>query len=191
MPLGACLIFACRIVIVDSTRAGKPLPDALSKTVPLWCAVINEAIMRSQKPNLNTEWEIHGKLHTPPVCVGSSEHEQMSRLIPGLAETLTKSSFVLPYLSKPLRPFWVTTRSAAHCLPSDCLPVVCVSASKQVEEGIERRNNNYTYVQGAADDHESWSNVRILGRGSHDRLNFSTGSQSNDVLGTPTGYPTM
>ena len=150
------------MVIVDSTRAGKPLPDALSKTVPLWCAVINEAIIRSQKPNLDTGWEIHGKLNTPPACVSSSEHEQISRLVPGLAETLIESSFDLTYLSKPLRPFWVTTRSAAHSLPSDCLPVVCASASKQVEEGMERRSNNYTYVQGAADDHESWSNVRIM-----------------------------
>ncbi|THG99141.1 hypothetical protein EW026_g3137 [Hermanssonia centrifuga] len=31
-------------IIVDSTRAGKRIPDALSKTVPIWCAVINRAI---------------------------------------------------------------------------------------------------------------------------------------------------
>jgi tRNA A64-2'-O-ribosylphosphate transferase len=180
------------MVIVDSTRAGKPLPDALSKTVPLWCAVVNEAVMLSQKPKLDAEWEMHGKLNTHPACVSSSEHEQMSLLIPGLAETLINSSFDLPYLSKPLRPFWVTTRSAAHIsLPSDCLPVVCASASKQVEEGIERRSNNYTYVQGAADDHESWSNVRIMGRAFCGDLKISAGSHSNNVLGTSPGSPTM
>jgi tRNA A64-2'-O-ribosylphosphate transferase len=30
-----------RAVLVDSTRRGKRMPDALSKTVPIWCAVMN------------------------------------------------------------------------------------------------------------------------------------------------------
>lgn len=34
------------VVVVDSTRGGKRLPDALSKTVPLWCAVLNTALAR-------------------------------------------------------------------------------------------------------------------------------------------------
>ena len=34
------------MVLVDSTRGGKRLPDALSKTVPLWCAVLNTALLR-------------------------------------------------------------------------------------------------------------------------------------------------
>ncbi|KAG0263492.1 hypothetical protein DFQ27_001744 [Actinomortierella ambigua] len=33
-------------VIVDSTRKGKRVPDALSKTVPIWCATINTAVQR-------------------------------------------------------------------------------------------------------------------------------------------------
>ena len=31
-------------MIVDSTRRGKRFPDALTKTVPIWCAVINRAV---------------------------------------------------------------------------------------------------------------------------------------------------
>jgi tRNA A64-2'-O-ribosylphosphate transferase len=103
----------------------------------------------------------------------------MARLVPDLAETLINSSFNLTHLDKPLRPFWVTTRSAPHSLPSDCLPVVCVSASKQVADGMERRNNNYTYIQGAADDHESWSNVSVMGRGSRGGLSFLQGLTSD------------
>ena len=30
-----------KLILVDSTRAGKRLPDALSKTVPIWGAVVN------------------------------------------------------------------------------------------------------------------------------------------------------
>jgi tRNA A64-2'-O-ribosylphosphate transferase len=36
-----------RAILVDSTRRGKRMPDALSKTVPIWCAVINRFV--SQK----------------------------------------------------------------------------------------------------------------------------------------------
>lgn len=39
-------------------------------------------------------------------------------------------------------------------------PIICVSASKITEEGIERRREGYNYVQGAGDDHEFWSLVR-------------------------------
>jgi tRNA A64-2'-O-ribosylphosphate transferase len=42
----------------------------------------------------------------------------------------------------------------------DFFPVICVSASKLVEDagGVERRLG-YTYVQGSGDDHELWSGV--------------------------------
>jgi hypothetical protein len=32
------------VLVVDSTRGGKRIPDALSKTVPLWAAVLNRAV---------------------------------------------------------------------------------------------------------------------------------------------------
>ncbi|KAI8606262.1 tRNA A64-2'-O-ribosylphosphate transferase [Dissophora ornata] len=31
-------------IVVDSTRKGKRVPDALSKTIPIWCATINNAV---------------------------------------------------------------------------------------------------------------------------------------------------
>lgn len=38
----------CRLtgrgILVDSTRRGKRMPDALSKTVPIWCGVINRFV---------------------------------------------------------------------------------------------------------------------------------------------------
>src|SRR5712672_3278511 len=40
-----CVFCSSRLILVDSTRAGKRIPDALSKTVPIWCAVINRAIL--------------------------------------------------------------------------------------------------------------------------------------------------
>ena len=38
-------------------------------------------------------------------------------------------------------------------------PIVCVSASKQVGEGVERRSHGFSYVQGSGDDHELWGMV--------------------------------
>ena len=40
------------------------------------------------------------------------------------------------------------------------LPIVCVSASKHIEEGVERRSAGFAYVQGSGDDHELWGEVR-------------------------------
>lgn len=37
------------VLVVDSTRGGKRLPDALSKTVPIWCAVLNAALARHRQ----------------------------------------------------------------------------------------------------------------------------------------------
>jgi len=36
------------------------------------------------------------------------------------------------------------------------IPLICLSASKQIREGLERRRSGFTYVQGSGDDHELW-----------------------------------
>lgn len=75
------------------------------------------------------------------------------------------SSYDLPDLRLPLRPFWITPSTSSYPqLPPLCertfSPVVCISASKQIAEGLERRSNGYAYVQGSGDDHELWGEVR-------------------------------
>ncbi|KAF9206886.1 hypothetical protein BGZ49_001611 [Haplosporangium sp. Z 27] len=40
-----------KCIIVDSTRKGKRVPDALSKTIPIWCATINNAIRKCALEN--------------------------------------------------------------------------------------------------------------------------------------------
>ncbi|CAG8661712.1 7719_t:CDS:2 [Acaulospora colombiana] len=140
---------------------GKSMPDALSKTVPLWCAVIN-ACLSSQGGLSDQEWEKNGRLFIPPKTVSDSEKDQMEKLIPKLAKTLSESSFVLPSIDKPLKPFWITPQSAIPSFDQSIgfFPMICISASRQVADGLQRRTNYYTYVQGSGDDHESWSMVR-------------------------------
>ena len=63
---------------MDSTRRGKSMPDALAKTVPIWCAVMNRLLFEDDK--------IARRLFTPENVVGKSEHEQISLKIEGFVQ---------------------------------------------------------------------------------------------------------
>ncbi|GAA5981442.1 hypothetical protein JCM10908_004110 [Rhodotorula pacifica] len=159
------------LIIVDSTRRGKRFPDALSKTVPIWCAVLTRARMLLLPPSEENSsvplkvWQEQAKLCTSPQAVGRSEHAQIEVKIDEWARQLASSAYdlsALRALDRPLRPFFVSPSST---LPqnratdfTDCYPVVCASASKLAAEadGLERAQG-FTYVQGSGDDHEAWS----------------------------------
>jgi tRNA A64-2'-O-ribosylphosphate transferase len=64
-------------VIVDSTRRGKSMPDALSKTIPIWCCVINRAVFGAADEHA---------LYTPPQGVSKSEHAQIESRIDGCVQ---------------------------------------------------------------------------------------------------------
>jgi tRNA A64-2'-O-ribosylphosphate transferase len=74
------------IILVDSTRRGKRMPDALSKTVPLWCTVINRAIAKRWKK----DWDC--QLYTPPNIVSASEKDQIEEKLDAWADILEVSS---------------------------------------------------------------------------------------------------
>ncbi|KAF7350966.1 Initiator tRNA phosphoribosyl transferase [Mycena sanguinolenta] len=140
------------IVLVDSTRAGKRLPDALSKTVPIWCAVVNRAVL--QRFPDKQDWDT--ALYTPPGAVSAQEHAQIALRIDPWGEALANSSYSLPDLPRPLRPMWLTPASGALPVPPAAyIPIICVSAS-QVADGTARRAGGFAYIQGSGDDHELW-----------------------------------
>ncbi|KIK34499.1 hypothetical protein CY34DRAFT_67740, partial [Suillus luteus UH-Slu-Lm8-n1] len=67
------------LLLVDSTKAGKRMPDAFSNTIPIWCAVINRAILKTT-PKMNVDAEFwNTKLYTPPSVVSSQEHDQIEQ----------------------------------------------------------------------------------------------------------------
>ncbi|KAJ3810615.1 initiator tRNA phosphoribosyl transferase [Lentinula aff. lateritia] len=146
------------IVLVDSTRSGKRMPDALSKTVPIWCTVVNRAVCLRHRETPRQNWDI--SLHTPPGVVSTQEHSQIVPLLDGWAESLNKSSYRVPDLTLPLRPIWITPASSSFPKFSPTeqtfIPIICVSASRQVEEGFDRRSGGFVYIQGSGDDHELW-----------------------------------
>lgn len=65
-------------MIVDSTRRGKRMPDALSKTVPVWCTIINRLLFEDIP-------ESH-VLQTPKEGVDASEHAQIESRMDGFFE---------------------------------------------------------------------------------------------------------
>ncbi|KAF1981421.1 tRNA a64-2'-O-ribosylphosphate transferase, partial [Aulographum hederae CBS 113979] len=139
-------------IIVDSTRRGKSMPDALSKTVPIWCAVMNRVLYPDKS-------DAHG-LHTPPQVVSRSEHAQIEARLDGFVRQLQELSLNLEELrgtlAKPMRPVWVTADSEIpEDIPEfeDAYPVVLCTASRRVPGGEVSEGG---YVQGAGDDSEGW-----------------------------------
>ncbi|KAF2750277.1 hypothetical protein M011DRAFT_484126 [Sporormia fimetaria CBS 119925] len=140
-------------VIVDSTRRGKSMPDALSKTVPIWCCVLNRAILPDSGPH---------ELFTPPSAVSASEHAQIERRIDGFVEdflNICKSNIpgLQKKLRKPLRPLWVTQASTLPSSPpkvDSFHSIVLCTASRRVHGG---EVSEAGYIQGAADDQEAWA----------------------------------
>ena len=61
------------------------MPDALSKTVPIWCAVINIAIQLRREEELD-DWDM--TLYLPPNIVSPSEKAQIQALLPTWAAAL-------------------------------------------------------------------------------------------------------
>ncbi|KAK5125508.1 hypothetical protein LTR85_000619 [Meristemomyces frigidus] len=142
-------------IIVDSTRRGKSMPDALSKTVPIWLCVLNRLLYPEQ-----ADWHA---LHTPPDVVSDSEHSQIEARIPSLVEAARGLALDVETLrsklaGKPLQPVWVTPRSnvAEFAAKDGCHTVVLCTASSRESEHLHQHSST-SYVQGAADDSESWA----------------------------------
>jgi tRNA A64-2'-O-ribosylphosphate transferase len=133
-----------RLILVDSTRAGKRIPDALSKTVPIWCAVINRAILlrggcfvdrfevplpsssssssSSDVARVDTDLD----LHTPPGAVSPHEHAQIAARLDIWATTLAVSyvppallSLCFPHLLFPR----VHAQDSSYALPELAKPL--------------------------------------------------------------------
>ncbi|OAX79121.1 hypothetical protein ACJ72_06560 [Emergomyces africanus] len=141
-------------VIVDSTRRGKSMPDALSKTVPIWVAVMNRALFADEKSFHNVQF--------PPNFLGASEESLIEKRIDGFVNALNSLKLNMQELKsrlgKPIRLAWATRDYIWPEYPKEemgdfHLLVLC-SASKRVQ-GAEMSEGGY--IQGAGDDSEAWS----------------------------------
>jgi tRNA A64-2'-O-ribosylphosphate transferase len=98
-------------VLVDATRRGKSFPDALSRTVPVWAAVLNAAAA-SVKGLTEAEARTGGwrSLRLPP-WVPASEAASLAARVPAWAgEALASGADVrgvVAELRHPFAPVWV------------------------------------------------------------------------------------
>lgn len=129
------------------------MPDALSKTIPIWCSVINRVLFPG-KPQCHD-------LHAPPQVVSSSEHAQITALLPSFKRALEALEVPLDNLKrnipKPLRPMWVTPDSnitTTTTIFEDFHPIICCTVSRRVAGGEVSEGG---YIQGAGDDTENWA----------------------------------
>ncbi|KAI8838749.1 tRNA A64-2'-O-ribosylphosphate transferase [Chytriomyces cf. hyalinus JEL632] len=167
-------------IIVDSTRSGKRFPDSLSKTIPIWCCVINNALAIYRATNSNNKsleslpWDV--KFHSLASLVSKTEHDQIASQILKWANALLSSVDMASYsemITKPLRPIWIApdTRYFVNLIedPSsnsvkrplfeelDYFPVYCINASESSGNMVDSMGmKDFCYVQGAGDDHELW-----------------------------------
>ncbi|KAH9827317.1 tRNA a64-2'-o-ribosylphosphate transferase [Teratosphaeria destructans] len=152
-----CYFYVYRCIIVDSTRRGKRMPDALSKTIPIWICVLNRLLFPKS---------LHSHhLCTPPQVVSASEHAQIQERVPSMVDAvrslnLDVDSMRIKLGERPMQPVWVTPGSSIESQPrnkfDDCHAIVlCTASSRDSEDAHDGRQAEY--VQGAADDHESWA----------------------------------
>jgi tRNA A64-2'-O-ribosylphosphate transferase len=155
------------IIFVDTTRKGKRYPDSLSKTIPIWCSVLNRIISNELGLNWDTE------LKSTPLAVPHSERHHISEMISTFVDKLQTSNIdakvIAKHITKPLRPLWIDPSSeillsdywgANEFSNLDFFPVICVSASiSNLDDPsvIFKPNSSFEYMQGAADDSESWA----------------------------------
>jgi tRNA A64-2'-O-ribosylphosphate transferase len=155
---------------VDTTTRGKIFPDSLSKTIPIWCAVLNRYVSDTLRYGWDTSFQ------STASAVSETEIHQISLLIPKFVQKLVESGAntetILRCIVKPLRCIWIHPASRIFMNDRDChwsadeldhldfFPVICVSASiaKSVDHTpIFPPSVTFEYVQGAADDSESWA----------------------------------
>jgi len=149
-------------LIVDATRRGKSMPDSLSKTIPIWCCVVNRAVDTfRQREGLSQPLEWDTQLYTSPKVTPPQEKAAIEELVDSFVDTLLRSGLVTKNvcdkLQKPLRPFWYTQETLFVEAPvfeeAPFFPVICVSASSVQVQRIK----GASYIQGAADDEDSWA----------------------------------
>jgi len=79
------------------------MPDALSKTVPIWCTVVNRAISMRRKQHVgepaSAEWDV--QLYTPPGIISAQEHHHITEKLDGWATMLAVSSNFQLHITQP------------------------------------------------------------------------------------------
>ena len=153
-------------IIVDSTRGSKRFSDALSKTIPIWCAVLNRLLFPNDAesreivlPNTNT--------------VSVQEAEDIRQVLPSLRDDAGRLGldirFLRSQLSRPLKPYFLEPPSIAFASadtetstafapnePDNLLThhiYVVMASTNETSLGLPFLG----YIRGAGDDEDNWA----------------------------------
>lgn len=158
------------VVLVDSTRKGKLMPDALLKTVPIWCAVLNYIMFENDHTDVFEDLRKDNWLSTPREMVSESEHHTIVAKIPEFAREVLKLNLITKEklvkrlgTKKPLVPQWVYPGKEKVDERDDRFSICCLTASAK-KVSPQEWQFDFPYIQGAADDHELWATTDILDR---------------------------
>lgn len=164
------------VVVVDSTRKGKLLPDALLKTIPIWCAVLCWVMFDGETvPDLFAAVAADNWLVTPREMVLASEHAAIAAKIPQFGAEAVRLGLILKEKLRqrlgalqPVIPCWMWPGKSGNVAVEDThFSVCCASASTKNKTPPEWKFDG-PYVQGAGDDHELWAGDICGGAFDHD-----------------------
>lgn len=153
-------------IIVDSTHGSKKMSDALSKTIPIWCAVINHLLFPDD--------EISSKVFLPPDDVlASKEAYAICQNMPRIRASARSLDLDLQTLRKqitrPLVPHFVEnprTKAPDSASAASTRSIICLMAS---HNQVPPENSNLdqatalsmkldtSYIRGAGDDEDNWA----------------------------------
>lgn len=182
--------------IVDASRS-KEMPDSLSRTIPIWAAVLNRIIVRFRREaGIKDPCDWDQTLYTPTM-ISQDERTKIIDLLDSRVEELFASGVILQpdeliELDKPLRPVWITETTSSknieiqrlHELAKTYCLIVCVSC------GFPSNHPNdmgivFTYSCGAGDDEESWARglkPNVFWKKRDFLLKISTNQQLEDAV---------
>lgn len=181
-------------VVVDATRSGKRFPDALTRTVPIWCAAMSLLAGRVT-PSSSAESSsaaafckdtIDNALRLHPSVVSQSERDIILGLFPSWLDAWKDvqldQDIDNKYAGLPLRPLWISTDrpSWEDGLPSveelGFIPIICISASAPVDgERKERLGRSISAACLAVNFPERELSYAHVQGGGDDEENWSLG----------------
>ncbi|CEO98503.1 hypothetical protein PBRA_006617 [Plasmodiophora brassicae] len=140
------------LIIVDSTRKGKRVPDSFSRTIPIWATVLNRIAQRRTGREFDTGLHMHGSVSEREKVLVEDHIEEFISVVVNSCCDLS----VLDLLTRPLRCIWVDRSSVwtdvqHRAFSERYLAVICLTTSFCESEVAQHDR------QGAGDDHENWS----------------------------------
>mmetsp|Transcript_21254 Transcript_21254/g.29794 ORF Transcript_21254/g.29794 Transcript_21254/m.29794 type:complete len:549 (-) Transcript_21254:124-1770(-) len=145
-------------IIVDAS-VSKTLPDSFSRTLPVWCTVINRVTSYYRRQFSNKKNECESKdnlwwdngLYTPSSIVSQEERLEICNVLDGHVRSVLDSgvildpNFLVNILQKPLRCWWISNCHHLQNMENSRNQCNYTSLQEQCERIIQEAQN-YTCI---------------------------------------------